>query len=246
MTHGRYNISASLDTNLESTPSSFKGIFTLDNNHPLDNVYIRMIGYKPVKSMVELYASSIPSRIDCLNVEIKEKIEIEYSGTAGFHGLYACVGKYIEGVWYRAQALIINMPREISLLVEPNRSYDMDSSPGMASLPNIRVNAVARCCFDVYIQAEGRVQGMRGDYRLFVEGVKSSVSAILEGDRYRIRSMGIGRLYINARDLPVMENYRINQIEVFARNIQSMDLRITMASGIYPVIYLENCKGGEI
>ena len=102
---------------------------------------------------------------------------------------------------------------------------------------------------DLFISTTGRAVEVRGDSLLLAENLASHMSIELTEDyglRVSSSGNGIERLYLRSNDIPAQPGVWMEQLETAGENLKSATIQIDYVGGLYPVVKIENVRGGQI
>ncbi len=126
----------------------------------------------------------------------------------------------------------------------PVSDYDMDNSL-LQTLPTLNITS-SDASLDTYIFGDGKGIGQQGVFEIQVVNLATEVDGQYRNGKYRIKSNGIDYLWLHAMDLPIMEGQNTKSIELVGKDILSFDISVNTLFGNYPMIGIDNAKGGEI
>ena len=64
--------------------------------------------------------------------------------------------------------------------------------------------------------------------------------------KFRMTSSGVDYFWIHVIDLPLMNGQKTKSVEIVGKDLMSFDVSEGRLFGNYPIITIENAKGGEI
>jgi hypothetical protein len=120
----------------------------------------------------------------------------------------------------------------------------MDDSP-LQTIPTISLSS-SGSTLDAYIFADGRGIGQVGIVEFQVVNVPMTLTGEFSDDKYRIQSTGVDYFWVHVMDLPLMEGHKTKSIEMVGKDILSFDVSYGSLFGNYPLISVDNAKGGEV
>jgi hypothetical protein len=149
-----------------------------------------------------------------------------------------------NGEFHDIYAILHELPNQLALSVLPVIDYDMDDSP-LQTLPSISMSS-SGSTLDAFIFADGKGIGQVGIVELQAVNVPLTLSGNFSDEKYRIKSTGVDYLWIHAMELPIMEGHKTKSIEIVGKDILSFDISVGTLFGNYPMISIDNAKGGEV
>jgi hypothetical protein len=156
--------------------------------------------------------------------------------------------RYIDDQWWPATAFMRNLPGEMRLAAQPEKTFDIRadiSFQGMMTL-DYRSNTED---MDLYLAASGRAVDTKGDVLMLAEGLpKTFVMQATDDWGMRIASdgQGVERVYIKQTDVPSAPGVTIERVEVIGENLKSATIHVYTGPMQYPIIVLDDITDGRI
>jgi hypothetical protein len=233
----------SLDSSLNTIPQTAIGTIKMNSNKRTGSLFGRMKQTEPEISVSEIFLSSIPKDL-YTTFNLSGNISIIYRADSGIEHMYIKSSRTRNGEFHDIYAILHELPEQVEMGVIPVLDYDMDGSL-LQSLPTMEIVS-SQETLDTYIFADGKGIGQMGVFELQVVNVAMYLSGEYSKGKYRVDSTGVEYLWIHVMDLPVMEDHETKSIEVVGKDIKSFDIKVDMLFGNYPIIGIDNTKGGEI
>jgi hypothetical protein len=215
----------------------------MNSNKRTGSLFGRMKQTEPEISVSEIFLSSIPKDL-YTTFNLSGNISIIYRADSGIEHMYIKSSRTRNGEFHDIYAILHELPEQVEMGVIPVLDYDMDGSL-LQSLPTMEIVS-SQETLDTYIFADGKGIGQMGVFELQVVNVAMYLSGEYSKGKYRVDSTGVEYLWIHVMDLPVMEDHETKSIEVVGKDIKSFDIKVDMLFGNYPIIGIDNTKGGEI
>jgi hypothetical protein len=236
-------LQVNLIARLNVIPQQAAGMIMMDSSSDIGTLYGRMRQTSPAISLTEVYISEVPNK---LNAEflLSGNISIVLSANSGIEYLFVKNTRPRDDEWHDVYAILHEIPKDLELHVAPASDYDMDNSL-LQTLPTLNITS-SDGSLDAYIFGDGKGIGQQGIFEIQVVNLAMDVDCEFRKGKYRITSNGIDYLWLHAMDLPIMEGQKTRSIELVGKDIFSFDISVTTLFGNYPMIGVDNAKGGEI
>jgi hypothetical protein len=237
------NLKVDLISKLNVIPQQAEGSIRMDSTHDIGTLYGRMRQTAPAISITEVYLSEVPEELDA-DFKLSGNISIDLFAKTGIEYLFVKNTRPRDNEFHDVYAILHEVPRTLQLRVAPVSDYDMDNSL-LQTLPTLNITS-SDASLDTYIFGDGKGIGQRGIFEIQVVNLATEVDCEYRKGKYRIRSNGIDYLWLHAMDLPIMEGQNTKSIELVGKDILSFDISVSTLFGNYPMIGVDNAKGGEI
>ncbi len=237
------DLKVNLTATLSTIPQKATGSIHMDSSAALGALYARMRQTEPEISVSEVFLDSVPRDLDC-SFNLSGNIGILFNANAGIEYMLIKNTKAREDKFHEIYAILHELPDELELIVLPSVNYDMDGSL-LQTLPTMELLSSGDT-LDAFIFADGKGIGQVGVVELQVVNAPSTLKGSYSDDSYSVTSTGVEYLWIHVMDLPVMEDHHTNSLELVGKDIMSFDISIGYLFGNYPVIGIDETKGGEI
>jgi hypothetical protein len=124
-----------------------------------------------------------------------------------------------------------------------NTNSNYQRNTPLLGMPSINISTNS-AILDLYMNIDGRIFGRRGSYEIFAKNIRSGLTAALDKDTYKIRAIKLDNFVMVTRNMPIMPMYHLKAMELYVKDLRSLDLKVSMAAGLLPVIQLDNtdCK----
>ena len=201
----------------------------------------------------ELLLQGIPEQLDMtasLGSMVSVGMEAEDPLQTGMSidSLMLQMSRYSVGKWWPATVFLHELPRQMNLSTAPSTVFDITkplSFQGMSTL----VFSSSGSGMDLFISTSGRAVEVRGDSLLLAQDLASHMS-IEPTDEFGLRVTssgdGIGRLYLRQNDVPAQPGMWLEQLEATGENLKSATIQLTYVGNLYPIVKIEDVRGGRI
>lgn len=237
------NLGINLTAQLEKIPVELVGTIEMEATKSLGALYARINQIYDEITVGEVYLSSMPSEIE-LEFNVKEDTEMQLEASEDIEHMHIKIFKEVDDQLREIYCLFNDLPQEVSIKVKSCKEFDMEDTV-LQTLPTIDITTDSDS-LDIYLYADGRAIGQIGRTELQVVNAPSYVTGRLNGDTYEIRSDGVDYLWVHVMDLPVIEDYYLNSLELVGKDVFSCDIDVNLLFGIYPIIEVTATEGGEV
>jgi hypothetical protein len=228
---------------LNVIPQQAAGYIMMESNSDIGSLYGRMRQTEPAISITEVFLSKVPNDIKAAFL-LSGNISINFDANRGIEYMFVKNTRPRDDEFHDVYVILHEVPKKLELNVAPVTDYDMDGSL-LQTLPTINITS-SDSSLDAYIFADGKGMGQRGIFEIQVVNLAMEVTCEFKKGKYRIKSTGIDYLWLHAMALPVMEGQNTQSIELVGKDILSFDIKVDSLFGNYPIIGIDNAKGGEI
>jgi hypothetical protein len=196
---------------------------------------------EPYPTEVEMYLSSVPKSLNT-SIFAQNDISLKHIASDIIQYLLVNISREIEGRYHNGTIIANEIPTSMDFAFTTNTNYQRDTP--LLGMPSINVSTDS-AILDLYMSIDGRVFGRRGSYEIFFENIRSGLTAAMDEDTYKIRAVKLDNFVMVTRDMPIMPMYHLKAMELYVKDLRSLDLKVSMAAGLLPVIQLDNtdCKG---
>jgi hypothetical protein len=240
---GRSDFKINAHANINMTPGHGVTIakVNLTATQDLGPMYMNLRKLGEFQSLTTLYTSTMPKTLD-LNVDITHKISITWKASGTTKNVYLLMQKKVRDKWYDVTATVNKVPTDLRVEVGSalDHPLDMDGSL-LQGLPAITVMGLTTS-LSMYLYVEGPALGQPQTYEIRMGGITAPTTTTYdETDQvYRIRSLGLGYLYMRIIDMPYTEKFQMSEAEIYADEIYSMDLKVDQVFGTFPIVDISN------
>jgi hypothetical protein len=193
--------------------------------------------------VTEIFLSKVPNDANAAFL-LSGNISVNFDANRGIEYMFVKNTRPRDGEFHDVYVILHEVPKTLQLNVAPVTEYDMDGSL-LQTLPTINITS-SDGSLDAYIFADGKGMGQRGIFEIQVVNLAMEVECAFENGKYKIKSTGLDYLWLHAMDLPIMDGQNTRSIELVAKDILSFDIKTDSLFGNYPIIGIDNAKGGEI
>ena len=197
----------------------------------------------PENTRVLMFASSLPPDLS-VNAYLAEKLELKYSASDTVRYLYVKNSRLVAEQWRSSTVLLHDIPKTVDVSLVPPSGFDPSAGPSQM-LPALSVSA-DQDTLDMFVDLDGRSSGQRSSYQVEIKDAGEFITARHDGDLYSVRSSGTDQLYLRVRDMPYRKDLTITALGLYVENLRSLDLKISMVFGAYPLIQLSSLKVDSI
>ncbi len=206
----------------------------------LKELYVKIRKYSPIVSIRELYLPTIPSHLN-VTFDVETDVIVEYQASKKIEYLFIKMTKFLNLHWSGVTGIFHDVPTEFSLEMMQDDEFSLMEPLPMQGLPEMDV-MTNDDSFDMYISFDGIGVGQRGFYEILLRDVNDTHMHLVDGI-YKIYGDGIGFLVVQARDLSIMNEYKINSMILLGEEIRGLELSAHMMFGIYPVFNIDKVDG---
>ncbi|UCE38300.1 MAG: hypothetical protein JSW00_03420 [Thermoplasmata archaeon] len=193
---------------------------------------------EPYPTQVEMYLSSVPKNLDT-RISAQNDISLSHNASRFIEHLLLNIEREIEDSWYNGTVIAHEIPTNLDIAFKTNTKYTKDTP--LVGMPGVNVKT-DHDTLDLYMNMDGRAFGRRGSYEVYVENLRSGLSAGLIGDSYKIRAENLDHFVLVSRDMPIMPMYHLKSMSLCANDLKSLDLKVQLAANSLPVIQLDNAR----
>jgi len=237
------DLSVNLLAQISTIPQKAIGNIHMDSNKAIGALYGRMRQTIPEITITEFYLSSLPRTLDT-QFSLSGNISINFQGNTGITHMFVKNTKTRNEEFHDIYAILHELPDRLDVSISPVMEYDMDASP-LHTLPTISIESSGNT-LDAFIFADGKGIGQIGIAEVQVVNVPGTFSGEFTDDKYQVKSTGVDYFWVHVMELPIMEGHKTKSIEIVGKDILSFDVTVGTLFGNYPIIGMENSKGGEI
>ncbi|UCG69405.1 MAG: hypothetical protein JSV09_16815 [Thermoplasmata archaeon] len=232
-----------LNVSLNTIPQSAVGSIYMNSDKSIGSLFARMRQTAPEITITEMFLSSLPRDLET-NFNLSGNVSIDYKANRDIEYMFVKNTRTRNGKFHDIYAIAHELPNEFVVNVFPVTDYDMDGSL-LQTLPSLSLSSSGGT-LDAFVFADGKAIGQIGVVEVQVVNVPVTLSGKFTGDKYRFESAGVDYLWLHVMELPVMEDHRTKSLEIVGKDLKSFDVTVDNLFGNYPIIGMENSKGGEI
>jgi hypothetical protein len=129
-----------------------------------------------------------------------------------------------------------DIPRMVGIDVDPPAHFEASGGP-VQMMPDFLVEA-DQDKLDLYVVLDGKATGQRDSYQLEVKNAGRLTTGKHSGDAYRLRGSGADEVYVRVWNMPYRRGTTITALGIFVEDLRSLDLKITMVFGSYPMFMI--------
>lgn len=237
------DLSVDLLAQISTMPPKAIGNIHMDSNKAIGALYGRMRQTIPEITITEFYLSSLP-RILHTQFNLSGNISINFQGNTGIEHMFVKNTRARNEEFHDIYAILHQLPDQTDVSISPVIDYDMDAS-ALHTLPTISIES-SGSTLDAFIFADGKGIGQIGIAEVQVVNAPDTFSGEFSDDKYQVKSTGVDYFWVHVMELPIMEGHKTKSIEIVGKDILSFDVTVGTLFGNYPIIGMENSKGGEI
>lgn len=237
------DLKVGLSASLNIIPQRAMGNIHINSDKRIGALYGRLRQTSPELTVTEFFLSSLPKTLDTFFI-LSGAIIINFQASTGIEHMFVKNVRTRNGEFHDIYAILHELPDQLALSVLPVIDYDMDDSP-LQTLPSISMSS-SGSTLDAFIFADGKGIGQVGIVEFQAVNVPLTLSGNFSDEKYRIKSTGVDYLWIHAMELPIMEGHKTKSIEIVGKDILSFDISVGTLFGNYPMISIDNAKGGEV
>jgi hypothetical protein len=232
------SLNSSFNITAASTQANLN--FQVISEEDLGAIFLEGRILEPYPTQVEMYLSSVPKNLNT-SIFAQNDISLKHNASDIIQYLLVNISREIEGKYHHGTIIAHEIPTNMDFAFNTNTNYQRNTP--LLGMPSINVSTDSSI-LDLYMNINGRVFGRRGSYEIFAENIRSGLTAALGKDTYKIRAVKLDNFIMVTRNMPIMSMYHLKAMELYVKDLRSLDLRISMAAGLLPVIQLDNtdCK----
>lgn len=209
----------------------------------LGSLHVNLHRFGESDTVTEVFISEIPSTFQ-VDISVFKDSFISYAADSNVKFLYVDIAKKVRGGWHNSFLLFHDLPTWFEVNIRANPNYEIQKPLPMQGMPELEISSGSQT-MDIIVKSSGRASGQRGNTYLEIENVNSLYTKP-RGDKYKITSAGLDYLFLQMSDLPMMENFKINKLELIGEHLHSMELGISTLFGVYPIFEISELEGGAI
>ncbi len=237
------DLSVDLLAQISTIPQKVIGSIHMDSNKAIGALYGRMRQSIPEITITEFYLSSLPRTLDT-QFSLSGNISINFQGNTGITHMFVKNTRARSEEFHDIYAILHELPDRMDVSISPVTDYDMDASI-LHTLPTISIES-SGTTLDAFIFADGKGIGQIGIAEVQVVNAPGTLTGEFTDDKYQVKSTGVDYFWVHVMELPIMEGHKTKSIEIVGKDILSFDITVGTLFGNYPIIGMENSKGGEI
>jgi hypothetical protein len=237
------DLHVSLIEYLNMVPAAALGSIRMDSDRSIGNVYARMRQLKPEISVTETFLSTIPKELST-DFNLTGNITVDFKANRGIEYMFARNSKLRNGEFHDVYIILHEIPDEMNIIMKPTTDYDMDGSL-LQTLPFFEMNC-SQSSMDAFLFADGEGVGQIGTAEIQIVNSPMTLSGKYEDGKFRMKSSGVDYFWVHVIDLPLMDGQKTKSVEIVGKDLKSFDASEGRLFGNYPIISIENAKGGEM
>jgi hypothetical protein len=206
--------------------------------------FIASMARRPPQSTRMLtFSASMPKDL-VLTVYRAERVKIGYAASEPQEFLYIKNSRLVKDIWRATTTLMHDIPRMVEFSIDPPENFDASAGPAQM-LPDFSVTA-DRDNLDMFSTLDGKATGQRSSYQVEVKNAGKVTTGKHSGDLYRLRGSGSDEVYIRVWDMPYRKGLSITSLGLFVEDLRSLDLKISMVFGSYPMFSMSSVSAESI
>ncbi|MEE9150821.1 MAG: hypothetical protein V3U20_03200 [Thermoplasmata archaeon] len=237
------DLSVDLLAQINTIPQRVIGSVHMDSSKAIGALYGRMRQTTPEIAISEFFLSSLPKTLDT-DFNLSGNISIVFHGRTGIEHMFVKNTRTRNDEFHDIYAILHELPDELEVSILPITDYDMDASP-LHTLPSLSISSSGGT-LDAYLFIDGKGIGQVGVAAVQVVNAPMSLSGEFSEGKYRFKSTGVDYFWMHVMELPIMEGHKTKSIEIVGKDVKSFDVTFDTLFGNYPMIGMENTKGGEL
>ncbi len=220
------------------------GELDLLSSRPLGMLHARMRTREPQTTTVELLMPRVPARADVsfsytsgvdLTAELSEPIDWAFIKLS--RDLH-------DSLAHAATVTIHDVPRAMTLTVEPPAEFDMDSASPVANLPRV-VASGSEGGLDLLADLKGRAMGSKPDIHIDARDVEE-LSMIPMGDEWRMSATRLAFAHLRIDSLPYSEDAVVKRLDLVVEDLRSLTVKAHMVFGVFPLVDLDDVRAAGV
>ena len=190
---------------------------------------------QPLASRVLAFAASLPQELS-IAAYMAGSLKMRYNASEAMEYLFIKSSRLVNDRWRASTILMHDIPRMVGIDVDPPAHFEASGGP-VQMMPDFAVEAT-QDTLDLYVVLDGKATGQRASYQLEVKNAGRLTTGKHGGDAYRLRGSGADEVYVRVWNMPYRRGTTITALGIFVEDLHSLDLRITMVFGSYPMFMI--------
>ena len=235
------DLTVSLDLGTDMTVGGrMSGSIDLASSAPLGAIHARMRSREPQVSTVEVLLPRLPGSI-ALDFAYEGGVELSAELSSPLEFVLVRLSRDLDGALAHSATIVIHdVPRAMSLTVQPPGTFDMDADSPVANLPRIALDASSDG-LDVLADIGGRAIGSKPDLHLDARDARG-LTMTPSGDEWRVVAASLSFAHLRIDWLPYSKDMVLDRVDLVASELRSLTLRAHMVFGVYPLIDLDDVR----
>jgi hypothetical protein len=238
-----FRLDANITQNATYGRDKLKADIGFHSSRPFGPFITSMTRRAPESTRVLAYASSLPQDLS-LSAYMAEKLELSYSASEAMEHLYIKNSRLVKDSWRASTVLLHDIPRSVEVELDPTQHFEASAGP-VQMLPDFSVTA-GQDNLDVLVILDGKATGQRTSYQVEVQNAGKLTTGKHSGDFYRLRGSGSDEIYLRVWDMPYRKGMSITALGIFVEDLRSLDLRISMIFGSYPMFQMSSVSAESL
>jgi len=230
-----------LDVNLTQNATYGRDILAVNQtfhaSKPFGPFMTSLARSAPLSTRVLVFAAGLPQDMQ-VSAYMAGSLMLRYNASDSLEYMYIKNSRLVKDRWRASTVLLHDIPASISIDLDPPAHYEASGGP-VQMMPDFEV-AAGHANLDVSVVLDGRATGQRASYQLEVKNAGKLTTGKHSGDSYRLRASGSDEVYIRVWDMPYRKGTTITALGIFAEDLRSLDLKITMVFGTYPMFQISS------
>jgi len=235
------HVEATINANMTPGRGTVAADVVMKATNDLGPFFLTMRKSGEYTSIMTIYTSTVPKDLD-LNANVSSHISVDWEASGTTKNIYVLMQKQVRDKWYDVTMTLNKVPTKLYVRVGPAKEgpLDMDGSL-LQGLPEITVSGTTSS-LSLYLYAEGPALGQPMTFEVRMSGITDDTTTIYdEADQtYKIRSQGLGYLYMRIIDMPFSQKLQVSEAEIYADEVYSADIHVDQAFGTLPIIDVSN------
>lgn len=216
------------------------GSIDLASSAPLGAVHARMRSREPQLSTVEVLLPRLPGSIE-LDFAYEGGVDLSAQLSAPLELVLVRLSRDLDGALAHSASIILHdVPRAMTLSVQPPGTFDMDADTPVANLPRVALDASSDG-LDVLADIGGRAIGSKVDVHLDARDARG-LTMTPSGDEWRVAAASLSFAHLRIDRLPYSEDLVLDRVDLAAKDLRSLTLRAHMVFGVYPIIDMDDVR----
>lgn len=236
-----------LDANLTQNATYGREVLKADMgfhaSKPLGPFIASLARAPPLSTRVLAFAAGLPADMQ-LSAYMAERLELKYKASDEMKYLYIKNSRLVNDRWRASTILMHDIPATVEVALSPPEHFEATAGP-VQMLPDFTVSA-DRDLLDIFVVLDGLATGQRTSYQMEVKNAGRLTSGSHSGDVYRLRGSGADEVYVRAWNMPYRKGLSISALGLFVEDLRSLDLKVSMVFGSYPMFQMSSVSAGSI
>jgi hypothetical protein len=210
----------------------------------LGALYINMHTIKPIQSIREVYFSEMTSKMN-IDFALQREMRLDYKASSEIEFIYSKLSKILTSSWHHMDVILHDIPKSFNFNLFSNTDFDIDDPLPLQGMPRLAIETNRTKTLDIILSIDGAAIGQRGNVELNMQNIQDTYG-FLEDNWYHIKSEGLDFIRLKLSKLPILDNYRLNNVILEAEDLEALIFKVNLLFGVYPYFELGTESAGKI